>query len=150
MFQAEIAHHCAHHTALEQTLLSAIMRDDIEHEIAVVERAVGIDHHHPVAVAVEGNAEIGLVFAHRTLQSFGMRRTAVEIDVEPVRFDADGNDFRAQLVEHRRRDVVSRAVAAIQHDAHAAQIQFIRKRAFTELNIASVGIINTPRFAQLI
>ena len=46
-----------------------------------------------------------------------MRRADAGVDVDAVGLVADGDHFGAQLVEHRRRDVIAGAVRAVDDDA---------------------------------
>ena len=80
---------------------------------------------------------------------FAMRRADAVVDVDAVRLRADGDDVGAELVEHRRRDVIAGAVGAIDDDAPALEIELVRKGALAELDVAAGGIVDPPRLAEL-
>jgi len=56
---------------------------------------------------------------------------------------------RAQLVEHLRRDLVGRAVGAVDHDVHALQVEFVGERRFAEFDVAPLRIVDALRPAEL-
>ena len=106
-------------------LRRAVPRDDVQQLVAVVAPALGVDHHDAVGIAVERDAEVGSLLAHRLLQRFRRGGADAVVDVEAVGLDADRDDFGAELVEHVRRDVVGGAVGAVDHDLHALQVQLV-------------------------
>src|SRR5258708_13586425 len=79
-----------------------------------------------------------------------IRRAYVVVDVEAVRLVADGDDLGAELVEHVRRDVVCRAVRAVDDDLQSLEIELVGKRAFAEFDVAPAGIVDAERLAQLL
>ena len=56
-----------------------------EDAVAIDNSSLRIAENHPVAVTVEGNSDIGLVLQHKFRNILWMSRTAVPVDVEPVR-----------------------------------------------------------------
>ena len=78
------------------------------------------------------------------------RRTVAVVDVATVRLVADRHHIRPQFMEDVRRNVVRRAMRAIQHDFHAEQVQIVRKRALAELDVAAGGILYAAGAAQRI
>ena len=62
-----------------------------------------VDEQHPVAVAIEGDAEVGAALAHPRGQCFGMGGADAVVDVDAVGLDADGVHARAQFAQHQRR-----------------------------------------------
>ena len=73
--------------------------------------ALLIDDDHPVGVAVERNPHIRTHFAHLARQRLGRGRTDLEIDVEPVRLDADLDHFRAEFPQRLGGDFVTAPLA---------------------------------------
>lgn len=67
--QAEVAHQGADHTTLQPPAFLQVARDEEKQFVAIHDRTGMVDHHHPVAVAVEGDAEVGMVLDHRSLQA---------------------------------------------------------------------------------
>ncbi len=62
---------------------------------------------------------------------------------------ADRDHFGAELVEHRRRDVVARAMRAIDDDLQALEVEIVRKRALAEFDVAARRVADAERLAQL-
>ncbi len=87
-----------------------------------------IDELNAVAVAVEGDAEIGTARNDGPLQCLRVCRAAFGIDVESVRLRADRNDVGAEIREEARRDLVGRAMRAIEHDVQPAQVERLDAR----------------------
>src|ERR1700694_384575 len=79
-----------------------------------------------------------------------MHRSDARVDVHAVRIAADCDHFRAQLVEHRRRDVIRGTVRAIDDDLQTLEIKLVRERALAELNVAAGGIADAESLAELL
>ena len=69
-------------------------------------------------------------------QGFRSRRTAFQIDVVAVGFDADLDDFGAQFPERFGRHLVAGTVGAIDDDAQAVEAKVLRQRALGEFDVA--------------
>jgi hypothetical protein len=149
LLDAEVRHHRADDAAAERAAAHRVHRDDVQQLVAVVDAPVAIGHHEPVAVAVERDAEVGAMLDDLGREERGVRRAATGVDVEPIGGDADRHDRRAELAEHRRRDVVGRAVRAVDDQRHAAKIEGRRKRRFAELDVAPRGVGDAARLAEL-
>ena len=78
-----------------------------------------------------------------------MSRAQPGVDVEAVGLVADGDHLGAELVEHRWRDVVARAVRAVDDDPQSAQVELGRKGALAELDVAARCIVDPPCLAEL-
>ena len=74
-----------------------------------------------------------------------MHHAAVHINIHSVRRCGKRHNFRAEFVQHRRRNMIRRTVRAIGENAQSAQSTARRKSAFAKLNIAVGGGIQTPR-----
>ena len=109
-----------------------------------------VDEQHAVAIAVEGDAQVGAGGAHARRKRFGMGRTDAVVDVDAVGIDADRIDARAQFAQHQRPDLVGRAVGAVHRDAHAAEVEAPRHRALAGLDVAADGVAGAHRLAQLL
>ena len=98
---------------------------------------------HAVAVAVERDAEVGLLRrAPAALERCGRGGADAVVDVEAVGLDADRDDVGAELVEHVRRDVVGGAVRAVDHDLQALEVELVREGALAELDVAAAGVVD--------
>ena len=117
--------------------------------VAVIHHAVLIDHHQPIAVAVQRDSVIGIMLQHGSLQGFGIGRADFVVDIVTVWLAADGNDFRAQLVKHFRRRVVACTVGGIDHQFQAAQIHVGGESGFAEFDIAVVRAADAFGASQL-
>ena len=91
--------------------------------VAVVDAAVAVDRQHPVAVAVEGEADLGLGAGDALGQRLEVGGAAAGVDVAPVGLDADRLDLGAEALEDRRRGAVGGAVGAVEDDAAAGEVE---------------------------
>ena len=107
-----------------------------------------IHHHHPVAVAVEREADLRTHARNRQLQQFRRRRAAAVVDVAAVRRAADRHDFRTQIGEHPRRDLVARAVRAVDDDLVALERHARRDGRGAELLIVRAAAVDAHRLAE--
>lgn len=107
-----------------------------------------IHHQHPVAVAIEGDANVGMLVEHCLLQPFQVSGAAIFVDVEPVRLHAQHADVRPQFAEDAGRDLVGGAIGAIQHDLHAGEAGPGGHAALAELDVATGGIIDARDLAD--
>jgi len=148
MFHAEVGHQRAGHAAFHATGCDAVARDDVDQLVAVENPPVAVGHHQAVAIAVKGNAEIGLVLFDCGGQGRGVSSAALGIDVEAIGLGADGDDFRAQFMQHVRRNMIGGAVGAIDDDAQAAQVLVEGETAFAEFDVARGGVIDAARPPQ--
>jgi hypothetical protein len=112
--------------------------------------SVAVDEHHPVAVAVEGDAEICAGLSNACDQCLGMGRTDAVVDVHTIGIDADGLDPCAHLAQHQRADLVGRAVGAVDDDAHAAEVEAARHRALAGFHVAADGVAGAHGLAELV
>src|SRR5438105_5985300 len=149
VLEAEIAHQRADDAARQHAAPLVVARDHVEELIAVVDDAGGVDHHEAIAVAVEPDSEIGAVALHFFDEQPRIRCAAIGVDVHAVRRVADGHDVGAELVEHRRRDVIARAMRAIDDQPDTAQVELRRKRALAEFDVAAGGVVDAARLAKL-
>ena len=62
--------------------------------VAVANPAVAVHRDHAVAVAVEGESDLGIAVRHSRREALGMRRAAALVDVPPVRLDGDSSARR--------------------------------------------------------
>ena len=121
--ETEVAHQRADYRTAQRPGGQAIAHEQEQQVVAVADRSVRVDHLHAIAVAVEGDAEVGAALAHGRLQQAQVGRAAAGVDVEAVRLRADRDDIGAEIGEHARGDMVGRAMGAVEHDPAPAQIQ---------------------------
>jgi len=148
-FQRHVRHQGAHgagHGARRQ----AVLDHDVQQLVAVIQAARRVTHDQAVGVAVERDAEIGAMLDDG--RGHGSRRRGAEarVDVEAVRLVADGNDFRAQFMEHVRGDMVGGAVGAIDDDLQATQVQLVREGALAKFDVTALGVVEALGAAQLV
>ena len=147
-FESEVAHLRADNAAEFAPLALPVARDHVEQFVAVDDAAVMIDHDDAVAVAVEGDAQVRAGVQHLARQFFRHGRTAFLVDVQSVGRYADGADFRAEFLEHVRRDVVRGTVGAIDDDFQAAQFQARADGALAEFDIAPGRVVDSGSLAD--
>ncbi len=75
-------------------------------------------------------------------------RADVAVDVHAVGLDAERKHFRAQLPQRFGRHLVSGAVGAIDHDAHALERHVARQSVLGEFDIARAHVIDAAGAAQ--
>ena len=115
--EAEVRHH-----GDRDQLDSQVEREDGEDLVAVDRLALGVDRQHPVAVAVEGDAEVVAAVLHDALEEREIGGAAADVDVLAVGSGRDGGDLRAEPLERLGRDPRVRAVRTVDRDPQAAEI----------------------------
>src|SRR5690606_21021075 len=145
----QVAHQGTNDATLETPTLLQIGRDHIEQLVAVDQSTGVINHHHPVAITIEGDAKIGTVFEHCLLQLSDMGRADIGVDIEAVRLRTDDHHFGSQLPKHAGRYLVGRTVSAIDHQLEAGKVGTGRHAALAELDIAPGRVVNSRSLAQL-
>jgi hypothetical protein len=106
---------------LRALLLQEVLGADGHGMVAVHHLALVIHQNNPVAVPVQGDAQIGVMAADHGLQDGGVGGTALPVDVAAVGPDAEGDDLGPQLRQHRGSDPVGGAMGAVQSDLEAVQ-----------------------------
>ncbi len=148
--QAQVAHDRAHHRALQRAGLLPRAGDDVQQLVAVEHATQVVDHHQPVAVAVQRNAHGGAHARHGQLQQFRRRRAAAIVDVAAIGRAADGDDVGAEVGQQPRPDLVAGAVGAVDHDLHAGQVQAARHAGRAERLVVLAQCIGAARATQAI
>ena len=147
--QAEIAHDGGDERVVaEFSLLFQADGAEAEDAVAADDLAVGVGEDDAVGVAVEGDAEVGLVLADELAGGFRVERAAAVIDVEAVRVVADGDDFRAEFLKNERADEVGGAVSAIDDNFQAVEGNIVGG-VFGELDVAAAGVVDAVGLADL-
>ncbi|MCY1412218.1 hypothetical protein D9M71_276180 [compost metagenome] len=149
--QAQIAHQGADHSGpFGQTIaLLEIGGNDVKQLVAIDHGAGMVDHQHPVAVAVEGDAHVGTLLEHRFLQRLHVGGADPGVDVETVRLRGDHRHLGAQLAEYAGRHLVGGAMGAVEHQLEAGEIGAGRHAALAELDVAAGRVVDPRRLAQL-
>ena len=110
--------------------------------------AVFIDGNHAVAIAIEGEADVGFQFAHLGTEVLRVLRAAVVVDVHAVGFAMDGSDVGAEFAEDDGGGLVGGAVRAIEHDLRAFEGHRFREGVFAEHDVAAHGVVDAVRLAD--
>ena len=84
------------------------------------------------------------------MRSLGRGRAAILVDVEAVRIDADLDHIGAKLPQRLGRNLVGRAVGAIDHRPDAVEAEVLGQRALGELDIALARAVDAGRPADLL
>ena len=118
-FQSEIAHQGADHA---RNRCGSVLGggNGVQQLVAVVFKSARINHNQSVGVAIQRNAQVSVVFDHRSTQRAGRGRTDFFIDIKAVRVIAHRNHIGAQLMQYMFGNVVGRAVGGIDHDFQPA------------------------------
>ena len=148
MLEAEVAHQGADDLAAHRPVGKTVLGDHIQEPIAVDQLPFAIDHQHTVAVAVEGDAQIGVFLQDRSAQGLRVGGADIAVDIETVRIGTDADDLGAELLEDIGRRVVGRAIGAIDHDLETAKVHARRNGALAELDVAPVGVVDPLHLAE--
>src|SRR3954462_14333684 len=81
-----------------------VEREHREDLVAVDRLSALVDLEHPVALAVDGDAEVEAAGATGVRQQGEVRRPAANVDVLPTRLVAVRSDLGAELLERLRRE----------------------------------------------
>jgi hypothetical protein len=101
--------------------------NDIEDLVTIDFVAFVVHHNDPIAIAIVGNTQIGFFRQHARLQGTNVRRPDLFIDVEAIRLTAHRDNLSAQLAENIRRNVIGRAVSAVDHHFKALRLSSFGK-----------------------
>ena len=71
--QAEVAHHRADHGALQRAVELAGARNHVQELVAIDDAPQMIDHHQPIAIAIERKSHVRPYARHRQLQQIRQR-----------------------------------------------------------------------------
>jgi hypothetical protein len=102
----------------------------------------------PIGVAVERDADVGAHALDLGGHLLGVQRATAFVDVAPVRLDAQGDDLRAQLLEHARRDLISSAVRAVDDDLDAVEGELLGEGVLEELHVAPARVLDAHGLAD--
>jgi hypothetical protein len=126
-----------------------VLHDGVKELVAVEERSVAIGHRQAVAVAIEGDAEIGLVLEHGLGESLGRGRADAVVDVGAVGGAADRHHLGAQLLEEANAHAVVGPVRAVDHQLQVAHREALGERALAEFEVAALGIVHALGLAEV-
>src|SRR5690606_26337675 len=129
LLQPKIAHDRADDGVDRHAGLAPRAREDEQQLVAIDDLALVIDHDQAITVAIQRDAEIGLVLEDRGLHMPGMRRAALFVDIETVRRRADADHLGAEFAEYARGNMVGRAMRTVDDDAKALEVKAERDRA---------------------
>ena len=147
-FHGHIGHQRADRTRDFFTARQALIDHQVEHFVTVEQPAFGIHHLEPVCVAIQCNTVVGPVLPDGCNQGFRVGGAHFIIDVQAVGRAADGDNLGAQLMKHHGRDLVGRAVRAIDHEFQSSECQVMGKGAFAKLDVAPGRVFQPARLAQ--
>ena len=110
-------------TVTATTLDTQVEREHGDDLVSVDGLAALVDGEHPVAVAVEGDAEVETLGGDEPSQGAEVGRTDAVVDVRAVRRHADRVHLCPAALEHGRGDVEECAVRAVDPDPKAGEIR---------------------------
>ncbi len=148
LFQPVVGHQRADHRPAQAAAGLPAAGQHVQQVVAVDRVALVVGHQHAVAVAVEGDAQLRAMLAHVAGEVVDVHRADPGVDVESVWRGADRDHLRAQLAEQQRRNVVGRAVRAVQHHLQPAQVEAARHAGLAELDVAADRVARAHRLAQ--
>ena len=150
LLEPEVRHQGPDHPPAEHAPALAVLGDHEQDVVAVEEVAARIGHDEPVAVSVEGDAGIRPVVEDGLTHPGRVDRPEAVVDVEPVRVHPDGHDLRTELREHAGRNLVGRAVRAVDDEPQPLEHDPPRKGALAELDVASRRIVHPLHLADAV
>ena len=127
----------------------AVGGDDVQQLVAVRDAAEMIDHHQPVAVTVERDADVRVHTRHRRLDQLGRRGPAAQVDVAAVRRAAERDDLGAEIGEDSRRHLVGRPVRAVDDDLQSRQVGALRQHRHAELLVGDARLVDARCLAEM-
>ena len=122
--------------------------NDVEQLVAINDISLTVHHHDPVTITVEGDSEICALCNHALRQRLGRCRANSFVDVEPVWRNAHLDDVRTEFAEYGGRDVIGRAMRAIQNDPPLRQPEPMAHGGLAELDVATCGVLNAPSLPE--
>jgi hypothetical protein len=125
--KAVVAHHRHGNPTVKRPGVDQVTRAERQQLVAVANPSLCVDRDHPVAVAVEGEADLSAAPANRIGQELRVGRAAAFVDVPPVRLGGDRLHRGAQSLEDRGRGPVGRPVGAVQHDPAPGEVELERR-----------------------
>ena len=124
LVEAEIGHHGGDdHVALETPARAEMAAADGESIVAVAHLTRFVHRDEPVAVAVEGQAQIRLGGEHAAGEPLRMERPRVPIDIEAIGSRREHHHPRSEGAEEARRYPIGRAVRAVERDGETSQVK---------------------------
>ena len=112
--------------------------------VAVDHRALAVHRQHPVAVAVEGEADVVSPGAHALGERVHVSRAAAVVDVAAVGLDGDRLHVGAEAAEDLGRHAVGGAVGAVEQHADAVEVEL----AEAQLELAQVVAAGAVQLAH--
>src|SRR5579883_3074766 len=109
--------------------------------VAIDDLAAAGDEDGAIGIAVEGDAELGVVLDDGGAGGFEVERATAEVDIAAVGGVADGDDFGAEAAEELGREAAGGAVAAIDDQADAIEADGGRAGEVVEV-LAGEGIVD--------
>ena len=94
---------------------------DVQQVVTIDQHPIAVDHLHPVAVAVESDAQVGTGLPHARLQRLDVGGADAAIDVQTIRAGADDGQLRSEFAEQPRRDLVGGPVGAVERDMQVVE-----------------------------
>ena len=141
--QAEIRHDRRDDLVVQQlAAFLHIKTVDIQDMISGHHIAVLINTQTAVRVTVISKTDIQSVFHHKFLQMFNVGRSAVFIDVQPVRLGIDHIRFCTDGVKDTLGDLPGRTVGSIKADLDIFEAVFGKSDEVADIAVASRGIIH--------
>ena len=143
-----VGHQRAHHRPLQPAAVLPVAGEDVEQVVTVDDAPVRGDEHHPVAVAVERDAQVRADRRNVLHQRAGVGAAHALVDVQPVRIGTNGVHPRTQFTQHQRAHLVGGAVGAVHGHVHAVEIEAARQRVLAGLQVPAHRIAGAHGLAQ--
>ncbi len=121
--EPEVAHDRADHRAAQRTAGLRVRGDHVQQLVTVDQPAEVIDHDDPIPVAVECDTGVGAHSGHGELQQLRLSRAATVVDVAAVGRAADRHDLGLQVRQDARRNLVGRAIGAVDHQLQPGEVR---------------------------
>ena len=116
----------------------AIDGDDGESLVAIDHVPFLVDRHHPIGVAVEGDAHVGAPRQHLAGQRLGVGRAVTVVDVGAVGLRPDDLDPRAGRRQSPRGQLVAGSVGAVDDDRQAGERDITAGDQMGEITLGTV------------
>ncbi|MNV61304.1 hypothetical protein D3C71_1538070 [compost metagenome] len=141
--KAQVTHQSTDHATLQLAPLMQITSNDKQQLVTVDDSAGMIDHQNAITITIEGDTQVCVLSQDSSLQLPHMRRTAVVVDVQTVGLRGQHHDLGTQLTEYARRNLVGRAMGAVDNDFQTRKTGTGRHAAFAKFNVTAGGVVDS-------
>src|SRR5699024_8669358 len=142
--QTQVAHLSADHRQGELALFVAIHGNGIKQLIAIDKPTGMIDHDAAIAIAIQCNANVGLLGHDCFAQSLGSGGATAVVDIQAIGLGANQTDLGAKLAKDLAGHVVGGAMRTVEHDGKSLESTIARQseRGLAKFDVAAIRAVD--------